>query len=204
MLLGSSCEREGSDLASEFAVDPNFVPNTVYRKIATDRTNDVQCVYENNFTVVHIDSALVTDNSWYIIRDNEELLLSHSSSQLLTVDGNYVLKYRCSDGFQIVEKKLEFTVEYCPTGIAFTDIFSPNGDGQYEKWRVSAKGIERYNCAIKDLHENLVYVSTDETECWDGNFSGKEMPSGTYEYSVDGSFKNGTLFEYRGTLELIR
>ena len=203
-LLGASCKRDEGDSKFEIVSDPTFTPTTTNVEIFINSTNELGCFYENNFINVHVDSLTVTENSWYIIRDGQKLLLGKKASQKLVAEGEYVLRYKQTDSLLIVERDINFEVVYCLTQIKFADAFSPNGDGEFDEWEVITSGVERYSCVIEDKEGENVFTSSDENEAWNGRLGEKEMSTGTYSYLVEGAFKNGTLFEYRGTVELVR
>lgn len=68
--------------------------------------------------------------------------------------------------------------------------FSPNGDGINDVWNI--KYISSYPGAVItvfDRYGKQVFVSTGYNTPWDGTFSGKPLPVGTYYYIIDP--KNG-------------
>jgi gliding motility-associated-like protein len=70
------------------------------------------------------------------------------------------------------------------------NIFSPNGDGQHDKWVVPY--LESYPGCTVDIvnrYGQLVYHSVGYTQPWDGKINGKDVPVGTYYYVIDP--KNG-------------
>jgi gliding motility-associated-like protein len=70
------------------------------------------------------------------------------------------------------------------------NIFSPNGDGQHDKWVVPY--LESYpGCTIDVVNRygQLVFHSVGYAQPWDGKVKGKDVPVGTYYYVIDP--KNG-------------
>ena len=68
--------------------------------------------------------------------------------------------------------------------------FSPNGDGINDTWQI--KYLESYPGAIIEVFNRYgqrVFYSEGYDVEWDGNFSGKPLPVGTYYYIVNP--KNG-------------
>jgi len=75
--------------------------------------------------------------------------------------------------------------------------FSPNGDGINDTWRPISLGFnyDSYNVQVFDRWGNLIFISSDPTESWDGlTREGKEISVGVYSYRVsigeDSSKKN--------------
>jgi gliding motility-associated-like protein len=74
-------------------------------------------------------------------------------------------------------------------------LFSPNNDGSNDVFRVRATevGDIRFSVYTADGHE--VFQTTDIykaiEEGWDGRYHGREMPAGTYTWTLQGHFTNG-------------
>jgi gliding motility-associated-like protein len=69
-------------------------------------------------------------------------------------------------------------------------LFSPNGDGRNEFWDIpEAAGYPDWTMTIYDGHGSQVYQQKGYVSgnAWDGNFSGKASPSGTYFYVFSNS-----------------
>lgn len=205
LLIGlSSCSKENEDVNAQFADDPDFIPNTTDVEIFLNQENVPPCLYENNFLSVSVDSVPFSTFSWHIIQGGERLLMSEHKKQLLTLAADYELDYTRNVGVQIVDTTVKFSVSFCKVGITISDAFSPNGDGQFDVWKPITEGVNRYGCSVRNSKGELVYSTADQLMGWDGQHGGSKMPSGTYDYVVEGSFKNGRLFEYKGSFELIR
>jgi gliding motility-associated-like protein len=88
--------------------------------------------------------------------------------------------------------------------MSFPEVFTPNGDGENDKWVI--RGIENYgnnHLYIYNRWGNLVYEKSGYANDWEGlaNVSvfmnGKQLPVGVYfwilEYGVNKT-KNGSVF----------
>ncbi len=64
------------------------------------------------------------------------------------------------------------------------NIFTPNGDGINDEWRVAYKSIERYQCIIQNRWGRTVFKSTDPGKGWDGTIGGRPAAEGTYYYVI--------------------
>jgi gliding motility-associated-like protein len=82
------------------------------------------------------------------------------------------------------------------------NVFTPNGDGVNDKWVIEY--LESYPGATVEVfnrYGSLVYRSTGYTKAWDGKFSGKDMPAGTYYYIINP--KNGRK-QISGFVDIVR
>ncbi|RWY52511.1 T9SS type B sorting domain-containing protein [Mucilaginibacter gilvus] len=70
--------------------------------------------------------------------------------------------------------------------IVIPNTFTPNGDGINDYWQIPI--LSKYSTAtvfIYNRYGKLVYQSIGYAKPWDGTFSGKALPAGTYYYIVD-------------------
>ncbi len=88
---------------------------------------------------------------------------------------------------------------YVPTG------FTPNGDGNNDKFTPFPVGIRSYNYfRIFNRWGQLVFSTTRLHEGWDGKIDGKEQPTGLYVWVIQGITMNNQVISKKGTVALIR
>ena len=141
------------------------------------------------------------DNPYFEIKDN---ILFWSSAdrapgketflilaQVLDRKGNQVAKF-----FEIKRTRPDFS------SLIITNAFTPNGDGMNERWGVP--GIRFYEGARISVYDRgglrLFYTENPDVR-WDGTFEGKEMPVGSYFWTIEIG-ETGEM--RRGVLNLIR
>lgn len=88
---------------------------------------------------------------------------------------------------------------YVPTG------FSPDGNGVNERFTPFPVGIKSYNYfRVFNRWGQLLFSTTRLHDGWDGKLNGREQPSGTYIWMVEGVTKDNRLITKKGTVTLIR
>lgn len=93
--------------------------------------------------------------------------------------------------------KLEMENNYgCQCDTAFEDIaisesllmvpnvFTPNGDGMNDEFRVAYRSIREFHCWIYNRWGHLVYSWDDPAKGWDGTINGRPAPEGAYYYVI--------------------
>jgi gliding motility-associated-like protein len=84
--------------------------------------------------------------------------------------------------------------------------FSPNGDGKNEFFRPRNNCIASLDFRIYNRWGNPVYISTSPTDPgWDGSTpKGKDGNDGVYIYTLSATLSDGTHFDKKGTVTLVK
>lgn len=85
------------------------------------------------------------------------------------------------------------------------NVFSPNGDGQNENFKVLGKNLDWISLSVYDRWGNNVFETNDLTGKWDGAFKGALLNNGVFVYIMRGKCKNSNEeFEQHGNVTLTR
>jgi gliding motility-associated-like protein len=99
------------------------------------------------------------------------------------------------------------TVKVDKTGagnIEVPNAFTPNNDGKNDCYSVKNLGsVQNYSLSIFNRWGNVVFQSTNVTDCWDGKYKGVAQDAGTFVYQLKGESACGTI-DKKGTIILIR
>jgi gliding motility-associated-like protein len=121
-----------------------------------------------------------------------EYVLTGESDSLSNTDGLFTTLGAGSystyalDANSCQSEFIELEIEQLSTDLIIYEAFSPNNDGINDTWNIA--NISNYpNCtvAIFSSWGTRVFSSDGYSESWDGNYNGKELPSGTYYYVID-------------------
>ena len=99
---------------------------------------------------------------------------------------------------------LNFSVEYVPSDLYIPSGFSPNGDGQNDKFEVFSSGVVLLSLKIFDRWGGLVYSGEGPTISWDGTSSADPVQPGVYIYQLVYENLVGVQKIESGTTTLIR
>lgn len=98
-------------------------------------------------------------------------------------------------------------VNVLPDCIKVLDAFTPNGDGLNDRWIVTNNGgtcARQVHVRVFNRYGNIVYENANYTNNWDGTFSGKAVPDGTYYYIVEYTLINGRKVAVKGNVTILR
>ena len=92
------------------------------------------------------------------------------------------------------------------------NLFTPNGDGSNDFFQVYGSGVSEIRFSVYDLNGELLYSSTQPEEAlsvgWDGTSRGRPMSNGTYMWTIEGTFFDGSPLRFndqvRGMVKLLR
>lgn len=75
-------------------------------------------------------------------------------------------------------------------------LFSPNGDGANDVFRVRASGIADIRFSVYSADGNEVFSTTDiataTEDGWNGRYQGRDMPAGPYTWTLQGHYLDGS------------
>jgi gliding motility-associated-like protein len=91
-----------------------------------------------------------------------------------------------------------------PNDLFIPDAFSPNGDGKNDLLFVRGNNIQELYFAIYDRWGEKVFETTDKNNGWDGNYKGKELNGAVFVYYCKGKYIDGTAFDLKGDITMIR
>jgi gliding motility-associated-like protein len=86
------------------------------------------------------------------------------------------------------------------------NVFTPNGDGQQDRFQPTGEGFAEYNLQVFDRWGRRMWQGTSITQSWDGNApGGAPAPEGTYFYQLRlRGYGPGRTTTRQGSLTLLR
>jgi gliding motility-associated-like protein len=118
-------------------------------------------------------------------------------------DGIYKVKITNQFG---CSKTRTFTVNGpCTTRIFAPDIFTPNGDGENDVFKLFILGGIQVRLDIYNRWGSAIYSEENAVPQWDGNFKGEACPSDNYPYVLKYKLlNNDSVYEFRGVVMVQR
>jgi gliding motility-associated-like protein len=86
-----------------------------------------------------------------------------------------------------------------------SNVFTPNGDGYYDKWIVyNGSCVTKVEVDVYNRYGGLVYHSDQYGNDWDGRSKNKPLPDGTYYYVVKATLIGNVQNILRGNVTIMR
>ncbi|MES2375194.1 MAG: gliding motility-associated C-terminal domain-containing protein [Bacteroidota bacterium] len=120
--------------------------------------------------------------------------------------GNYFVKVKSPFGCELVRTVRVTVLPPPPYAITAPNVFTPNNDGVNDFFALHIEGYVKFgNLDVFNRYGQLMYSTKSPTGFWDGNFKGKDLPTGTYYWIFNGldTYYN-TKIKESGSISIIR
>src|SRR5690554_7632566 len=88
--------------------------------------------------------------------------------------------------------------------IYIPDMFSPNDDGENDEYCIYGDCISTFYLQIFNRWGEMVYVSDNPENCWDGTFKGKKLNTDVFAFKLSITTLQGEKIEESGNINLFR
>jgi gliding motility-associated-like protein len=78
----------------------------------------------------------------------------------------------------------EVTVAISESYLTVPNVFTPNGDGKNDEFRVAYRSLKEFHCWVYNRWGKLVYEWDDPAKGWDGTINGRPAAEGAYFYVI--------------------
>ena len=85
---------------------------------------------------------------------------------------------------QCTSDSTEVAVAVAESYLAVPNVFTPNGDGKNDEFRVSYRSLREFHCWVYNRWGKLVYEWDDPAKGWDGTINGRPAAEGAYFYVI--------------------
>ena len=96
-----------------------------------------------------------------------------------------------------------YTITIGSSELLAPNIFTPNGDGINDEWKVSYKSILDFQCWIFDRYGKEIIHFNDPGMGWDGTLNGNKVKSGVYYYVINAKGSDGKHYNLSGDINII-
>ena len=82
------------------------------------------------------------------------------------------------------QDSVEILVNVSESQLLVPNVFTPNGDGQNDEFRVVYRSLREFHCWVYNRWGKLVYEWDDPAKGWDGTINGRPAAEGAYYYVI--------------------
>lgn len=103
-----------------------------------------------------------------------------------------------------IEHTFKVEVDKSCSSVMIPSAFSPDNDGINDKLEVYAQGLLDYEIRIFNKQGQLLFVSKDINQYWDGTYNGETLATGVYVYRIVYTDAKGNQQIKQGTVSIVR
>jgi gliding motility-associated-like protein len=123
---------------------------------------------------------------WEILKNGKHLVaprVDKDQRYSFTEAGVYTVKIKSSNDYCSSSDTIIITV--LESAIQVPNVFTPNGDGINDEFRVAYKSIVRFHCWVYNRWGRKVFEWTDPQKGWDGTIGTSKAEPGPYFYVIE-------------------
>lgn len=119
---------------------------------------------------------------------------------------NYGQRYRIK-AYELNGERISWSndiILYYDPIIYIPNAFTPNGNGRNEVFKSECSGGKGFMMRIYNRWGEKLFETENPTVGWDGTYNGKESPIGIYVYSIQVKDYKDKIYDFNGTIQLLR
>jgi gliding motility-associated-like protein len=123
---------------------------------------------------------------WTLYQGSEEFLTRNEAQHKYNFQqpGNYRAALEMTNSHGCSCQSEDFDVSVSESMLIVPNVFTPNGDGTHDEFRVVYRSLKEFHCWIYNRWGHLVYKWDDPAKGWDGTIHGRPAAAGAYYYVI--------------------
>lgn len=191
--LDSACVEVTVPLDSIKAVKMELVALATARdaKNELDRPSEQQLTDGNSYSGI-LDVAFYSNPTpaakhyqWSIYKSSERIVTRRDKDirYAFSEPGSYRVVGKVNNEYCTCDS-MEKIINISESYLRVPNVFTPNGDGKNDEFRVAYRSIKEFHCWVYNRWGKLVYDWTDPEKGWDGTINGRPAAEGAYFYVI--------------------
>lgn len=159
--------------------------------------------------LANANEPITTFYKWEIFKD-KKLIGGNNGPDLkeyrftFSEAGDYYSRVTVSSTANACSFSDSIKVTVSDSQIKVPNVFTPNGDGKNDEFRIAYKSIISFHCWVYNRWGRLVYEWTDPQKGWDGKIGGKDASPGAYFYVINAKGTDSKKYKLKGDINLLR
>ncbi|MGA0560480.1 PKD domain-containing protein [Larkinella sp. VNQ87] len=134
------------------------------------------CVGDNGRATLQVSGS--TNQSYLWLRSGD------TTPQITVLEiGQYPVRVTGANGCTVIDTAL--VVDKCEPRVLIPDAFTPNGDGNNDLLDVFTAYVTDFELRVFNRWGEVIFVSNDPEQKWDGKYRGQAYPSMLYPYIIN-------------------
>ena len=122
---------------------------------------------------------------WSIYKSTERIVTRSDKDIRYTFSEPGAYRVVCKvNNMDCTSDSMEVAVQISESYLAVPNVFTPNGDGKNDEFRVAYRSLREFHCWVYNRWGKLVYEWTDPAKGWDGMIGNRPASEGAYFYVI--------------------
>ena len=123
---------------------------------------------------------------WILYQGSEEFLTRNEAQHKYNFQqpGNFRASLEMTNSHGCSCQSEDFDISVSESMLVVPNVFTPNGDGVHDEFRVVYRSLKEFHCWIYNRWGHLVYKWDDPAKGWDGTIHGRPAAAGAYYYVI--------------------
>ncbi len=149
-------------------------------KTSLTGSSPLDVAFESNGNV-----PVTTFYRWEIKKNGQVLISRNDENHRYTFveSGTYNVVLKVSNNSQCTYSD-SVTVNVSISALQVPNVFTPNGDGLNDEFRVGYRSLKTFECWVYNRWGRKVYYWNDPQKGWDGKINGRDVAPGPYFYII--------------------
>jgi gliding motility-associated-like protein len=149
-------------------------------KTSLSGSSPLDVAFESNGNV-----PITTFYRWEIKKNGQTIISRNDQNHryVFVESGTYNVVLRVSNSNQCAYSD-SVTINISTSALQVPNVFTPNGDGLNDEFRVGYKSLKSFECWVYNSWGRKVYYWNDPQKGWDGKISGRDAAPGPYFYVI--------------------
>lgn len=211
-LLGLSPHSISTDLYSAIAVEAH--PTTITTTRSAELNNELERPTEETLLegsapldiefTANANKPVALYYQWQILKGSAMLVQRSDETHRYTFTeaGDYTIRLWTSNS-TCRSDSVDITVKVKESLLVVPNVFTPNGDGKNDEFRVLYKSIIEFHCWVYNNWGRKVFEWSDPAKGWDGTINGRKAAVGAYYYIIRAKGSDGVVYKLSGDINLI-
>ena len=150
------------------------------------------------------NDPVANNYSWKIYNDSVEILTRNEKEHRYTFTQAGVFKVKLTAGNKFCVDSANVVITVSESELYAPNVFTPNGDGKNDEFRVAYKSIIEFQCWVFNRWGRQIFTWTNPQKGWDGTYNGKPAVPGPYFYVIKAMGSDKVPHNLKGSINLLR
>ncbi len=166
-------------------------------------SSDVTDFYKNQYTYLSYAGNSKDKVIWQIEKSNISRMTSHDINIKFIDTGEAHIKLISVNSMGCIDSSIK-VIDIKDEQLYIPDAFTPNGDGLNDTFKPGGIGIKSYHMQVFNGWGQQLFETNNMQDGWNGSYEGTPVQDGVYTYFGEATGHSGKIFNFSGSVTILR